>query len=186
MEDGMKIGLPGCAGPRGCQGERGPKGKSGKDGNDGATGPTGPTGPASSTLYSCESFIAAEFSEFNEYSTAQRVSLEVGEKTFRLCGRLSSIDPAEVLLLNSLKISVPGLTVPENFSVVEDCTFGIWTSCGRSSQNPVGQGTSNSGTLTCRYENNQMDIYIRNNFAATTPSEILDPLTFIICGEWSS
>lgn len=183
----MKIGLPGCPGPQGCQGERGKRGKKGDIGSKGDTGATGPAGP--STIYSCEEVFPLSFSPFNDFPTTLNASLEVGESTFRLCGRVPMANIAYEDLLNSpsTKFQIPGLIFPENFTVLQDCTFGTWTCCGRLSSEPIGAGISNSGTLTCLVEEGEIVIYVRNNFAfADEAIPTLDLLNFSICGQWTT
>lgn len=187
------IGLPGCPGPKGRPGEQGCKGKTGDAGPTGPTGPTGsigPTGPGNQVIYSCVTGTSAEISEFDEFNTNNTVSLELGERTFRLFGRvgISSIGFNILRLIGSVSLTAPGLNVPSGFTVIQNCTVGSWVCCGRSSTFPeTGRGLSYSGGATCFYENGEMVIYNRCCFDSINgvSPDSFDPLTFTICGEWA-
>ena len=184
------VGIQGIQRPTGAEGATGPLGPTGSQGATGSQGPTGAEGPAINTkcVWSNDhKFIGITGATVDE--AVGYLYEETGDYCFNLSGRfdIESYDKNSLLTnpYTIFCISKASLSLPDDFDLEPTKNFGSWNVCSRP--NPVDPtypyaGNSYSGNVYITYADDNINIYIKNNFTTQIITEQFDLLTFSVAG----
>jgi hypothetical protein len=200
------TGATGLAGPQGLMGPTGPEGP------QGSMGPTGPqASPSSSDVDSvCSNPEFYQDSHNFPVNLTTGVHFQRSGDSFQLCGRYTQIKSIDTLLAHEgslVNINAASFNIPPEY-LAATCGYGYWICTARidytNQFNPnPGYGVSFSGPISVSYTNRyvafpQFILGVKHSYDKqrladlkteadqSGKSIILDPITFVICGKFTT